>query len=301
MENLWAKVKQHPYMAIAIVLGIFILVYLLVGGSGSQQSGGTPNDNYAAEVAAATQLQNAQLQAQTQGNAINAQLAEQQGQMQAATTIAQLQAQTSQQNIAAQQDVAEKQIAAAQEATDLQTSTYAQIQANNNATQQAVALAGFNAEEAMNTQNGQVAQTVYSKYFDTLNLMNTTNANVATYGIAQNALVDQFMVAGPGTAQASGQLMLTGGPGSSNFGFGMFGGSSIPGEIAQHQISLGINPNTGQPFVPSSPAPSSSPGNGWIAVDPGGPISHAPSLFPSGLDFGPGMTIGGMIANYAGA
>lgn len=177
MENLWQKVKEHPWLSGAIVLGVFILVYLLVGGSssGATASSGGQN-NYAAEVAAATQLQQAQLAAQAQGTQVNAALQAQMGQYQAATTIAQLQAQTDQANINAQTQIASQQIAAQQDVANQQTqaqnyqsSIMGQIASNYYATQQNIAAIG-NATAQNITNQPYVAQealqqAAYNQFF----------------------------------------------------------------------------------------------------------------------------------------
>jgi len=160
MSGMWENIKAHPWITGLIVLSVFILVYILVGGSSAPaQSSG--DNSYASEVAAATQLQEAQLAAQSQGNQINASLQAQQGQVQAAVTIAQLQAQADQNNtnqaaavqlaaIQAQTTLGQAQI----DAQNLQTTTNGQIAANYLTAQQNVA-----SINAANQQN------VYAMYF----------------------------------------------------------------------------------------------------------------------------------------
>ena len=172
MSGLWEKMKEHPWLTGAIVLGVFILVYLLVGGGSAAPQATTQDNSYAAEVAAATQLQEAQLQGQTQMAGINAQVTAQQQQIQGAITVAQIQAQENQDNNNAQTTIASQQIAAQLQAVqgqqasqNLQTTTNGQIASNYIAAQQAVATAGFNTQEQLATTQANSAQTIYGDLF----------------------------------------------------------------------------------------------------------------------------------------
>lgn len=61
--NVIENLKQHPYMVAGGVLAIIVVIYF-VSNSGGGSSGATSTNadaNYATDVAAATQLQTAQL------------------------------------------------------------------------------------------------------------------------------------------------------------------------------------------------------------------------------------------------
>lgn len=196
MENLWQNIKAHPWIAGAVVVAVFLLVYLLVGGGGSAAPAQTQDNSYAAEVAAATQLQEAQLSAQAQGNQANLALQAQQGQYQTAVTIAQIQAQENQDNNNAQTTIASKQIDAQlaavqgqQASQNLQTTTNGQIASNYIAAQQAVATAGFNTQSHVADVSSTTATSIYGDLFASQLAQSELNAGVLSAANANEAAV----------------------------------------------------------------------------------------------------------------
>jgi len=102
MERVLAWVKEHPYAAGAIFIGLLIILLWLVLSGGSKGTAQAPTSNlsadYAAEVQAASQMQTAQIAAQSQGNLAQIQATTQQAQIQGAVDVASLQADVAKQN-----------------------------------------------------------------------------------------------------------------------------------------------------------------------------------------------------------
>jgi hypothetical protein len=101
--KVWGWIKEHPFIAGGIVLGLVVLIVLMRSGQSntSAQStgpGGMSAQDYAAEVGAATQLQAQQLQMQALTNQQNNALSASQDTNATQLAIATLAAQTQQNN-----------------------------------------------------------------------------------------------------------------------------------------------------------------------------------------------------------
>jgi len=149
MKMDWKTVKKPGFIIGAIVLFFVVLWFVNRSGGGSTGTIQTSNGVDPNQLAAATQIQLAQIGAGVQVAAINADYAKSQDQGQVALALAQIQAASDAQNIAAQRDIAEQTIALNAHQMDLQY----QESVNSNATALAYEQNSYNYALQTNAQN----------------------------------------------------------------------------------------------------------------------------------------------------
>lgn len=183
-------IKRHPWITGGVAASAIVLVLLMSGGDSSGGTytvpGGSDAD-YQANLAASTQLQEAQYGAQAASAQYGAALSSQQDQDATQLGLANIQAQISGNNNSVTQAVSLAQISATQESTDLANTLTAQLGQSTLNTQQQIAALGTSVE------NNQIQATVDMHTSDNATLLGVTQiqANQSTQfaGILEQATV----------------------------------------------------------------------------------------------------------------